>query len=201
MDLFKKFMDKLQKGERKKLIENTVVIAIIGIIILIASSSLLGGSKKNNTTANSSTAAVSGNTSTVSARISEEEKLEQRMKEILEQINGAGKVDIMVTFSTESEIVPAYDTKKSESKTSEKDSSGGTRDITQSNSDSSVVFEDSGSGAKSPVILKSLLPEIKGVVVVADGASRAEVKERITMAVQVLMDIPIHKIQVIERKK
>ena len=200
MDLFKKVMDKLQKGDRKKLIENTVIIAIIGIIILIASSTFLGGTKKSNTPAGSSTAAAV-NTSTAIARTSEEERLEDRVKEILEQISGAGKVDIMITFSAESEKVPAYDTKKSESKTSEKDSSGGTRDITQSDTDSSVVFEDSGSGTKSPVILKNLLPEIKGVVVVADGAAKAEVKENITKAVQVLMDIPIHKIQVIERKK
>lgn len=200
MDFLKKATDKLQGKDRKKLIENTVVVAIIGIIILIAGSSLLGGTKKDKTQTGSSNTAAA-NTAAVSSRMSEEEKLEERMKEILSQISGAGRVDLMITFSTESEIVPAYDNKKSESKTSEKDSSGGTREITQDQADSSVVFEDNGSGGKTPVILKSLLPEIKGVVVVADGAAKAEVRERLTKAVQVLMDIPIHKVQVIERKK
>ena len=54
---------------------------------------------------------------------------------------------------------------------------------------------------KKPIILKEVLPEVKGVVVVADGASDTLIKERLVNAVKVLFDIPIHKIQVFERKQ
>ena len=63
------------------------------------------------------------------------------------------------------------------------------------------MYEDVSSGIRLPVVLKEIYPEVKGVVVVAEGAGNAEVREKITRAVSVLMDIPVHRVQVFERKK
>lgn len=200
MDFFKRFIKKLQGGDRKKLIENTVVVAIIGVIIIIVGSSFLSGGKQDKSTSGKTVTSATEAEDT-SYKESGDEALEDRLIKILGQIDGVGRVDVMVTFSAGKENIPAYDIKKNESTTNEKDSGGGTREITQSDYESKMVFEDSQSGSKKPVIIKDLQPVIKGVVVVADGASKPEVKNRICRAVQVLMDIPIHKVQVIERKK
>lgn len=199
MDLLKRLKEMTENKNRKKLIENAVIIIIIGVILIIAGRSFFPATnskgKQVDTPKSTDTANVSGDNTTAYS------DTEVELKSILSQISGAGKVDVMITYSVSKENVPAYDVKKSESKTDEKDSGGGTRKLEQSSYDSSIVYENSQNGEKNPVILKELEPVAKGVLVVAEGAANPEVREKLSRAVQVLMDIPIHKVSVIERKK
>lgn len=200
MDLFKRLKDMLDGKDRKKLIENAVIIIIIGIIIIIAASTFLSGNKKNVDTA-SKAVDQKPEAAEVMAQSVNGDKTGEELAVLLSRVQGAGRVEVMITYVSGSENVPAYDTKKSESSTVEKDSDGGTRSISQGEFDSSVVYQDMQDGGKSPVILKELRPVVRGVVVVADGAASPEVKERICSAVQVLLDVPMHRIQVLQMKK
>lgn len=208
MDKLKKIVEyfkKLLKNDKNnKMGENLIILIIIGVIIIIAGSTLFGNQDKEKK-------------DTVSQKVEEvsDEKakevsvlgvndgntdLKKSIEEILSQINGVGKVNVLVTYSSGTEIVPYSDVKKSDETTEEKDSAGGTRKINQSFYESQIAYEDSGGGVRKPIILKELLPEVKGVVVVADGASDPVIKESLLNAVKVLLDVPIHKIQVFERK-
>lgn len=195
----KRIRELIEQKDRKKLVENAAIVVIIGIIIIIAGGTFLGGrpSEKKEAasrqTSNAEAAAM-----TTSALQSE---TEDKLKALLSQMAGVGKVDVMITYSTSKESVPASDVKKSESSTEEKDSGGGTRSISQSDYDSTVVFEQNQGGDKKPVIVKELQPLVKGVAVVAEGAGSPEVKERIIETVRVLLDVPAHKVSVMERKK
>lgn len=208
MDKIKKvmgYLKKLFKSEKNnKMGENLIILIIIGVIIIIAGSTLFGekGKPKNNNAGKSVADESVDNAEEVSVVgvNAERTDIEKNIEEILSQINGAGKVDVLVTYSSGREIVPYSDVKKSDELTDEKDSGGGTRKIDQSSYESQIAYEDYGSGVKKPIILKELLPEVKGVVVVADGASDTLIKESLVNAVKVLLDIPIHKIQVFERK-
>lgn len=208
MDKIKKVMGyfkTLFKSEKNnKMGENLIILIIIGVIIIIAGSTLFGekDTHKNDNAGKGVDDKSVENAEEVSVVgvNAERTDIEKNIEEILSQINGAGKVDVLVTYSSGREIVPYSDIKKSDELTDEKDSGGGTRKIDQSSYESQIAYEDSGSGVKKPIILKELLPEVKGVVVVADGASDTLVKESLVNAVKVLLDIPIHKIQVFERK-
>ncbi len=199
MEILKKLKGMIEGQDRKKLVENTVIVIIIGIIIIVAGSTLFKGkgtdvSQDKNETAPKT--AASDNMSTSDATDDE-----SRLQALLSQMMGVGRVDVMITYATSSENVPAYDTKKNQSGTQEKDSGGGTRNISQDEYDSTLAYEDSSDGGKKPVILKKLEPEVKGVLVVADGADSAEVRERICNSVMVVLDVPVHKVQVVQRKK
>jgi len=199
MDIMKKIKEMLESQNRNKLIENTVIVIIIGIILIIAGSTIFSGSDKKNRQeeAKKYTASQEENKNASS----ELDETEKKLKSILSQIQGVGKIDVMITYATTRENVPAYDIKKSQSKTLEKDSEGGTRDTSQEEYDSTIAYEDSENGGREPVIIKELQPEIKGVLVVAEGADRIEVRERICYSVMVLFDIPAHKVHVVQRKK
>jgi hypothetical protein len=199
MDLIKKIKKMLESKNRKKLIQDAFIVVIIGVIIIIAGKSFFPGKEVDDKKTQTDNTTVAAN-SDISSNTGYSET-EVKLRSILTQISGAGKVDVMVTYSVSKENVPAYDVKKSESNTEEKDSGGGTRKIDQNSYESSIVYENSQNGSKNPVIIKELEPVVKGVLVVAEGASNPEVKEKICKAVQVLMDVPIHKIQVVERKK
>ena len=55
-------------------------------------------------------------------------------------------------------------------------------------------------GQKNVVKSSIVTPEIKGAVVVAKGASNANVKASIIQAVEAATGLPTHKIQVFEMK-
>jgi stage III sporulation protein AG len=126
--------------------------------------------------------------------------IEIKMKSILSKIDGAGEVDVMITYVSGAEIVPAVDLKKSDSSTQEKDTGGGTRNVDQHDYESEIVYYEKTDGCKTPVVIKDLQPVIKGVIVVAKGGDNPQVKEKLTKAVQVLVDIPVHRIQVFKSK-
>ncbi|HOP99379.1 MAG TPA: stage III sporulation protein AG [Acetivibrio clariflavus] len=208
MDKLKKFVEYLRKllknDKNNKMGENLIILVIIGIIIIIAGSTLFEGEGKKDKKIASNKVEDNIEEKAEEASVvgvnNEKTDLEKSIEEILSQINGVGKVDVLVTYSSGRQIVPYSDVKKSDEITEEKDSTGGTRKIDHSSYESQIAYEDSGSGAKKPIILKELLPEVKGVVVVAEGANDPLVKESLVNAVKVLLDIPVHKIQVFERK-
>jgi len=208
MEIFNSIISKIKKWiadqDKKKLIENTAIVIIVGVIIIIAGSTLFGGNDGGDPgypleiQQPAAEALAADNEQKANTGPDE---LESRLRTLLSQIQGAGKVDVMITYSSAGESIPAYDVKKSTENTEEKDSEGGTRNISQEEYESVLAYEDSQSGGKSPVILKRLEPEIKGVLVVAEGADNVEVRERLLSAVSVVLDVPKHKVQVVQRKK
>jgi stage III sporulation protein AG len=185
--------NKIKSQSKKKTIENTVILIIIGIIIVIAGGTIF---KKNTPDSNMKT--TPGETGAVETAgvVKADEKSE--IEKILSQIEGAGNVNVMITYISGSESVPAYNDKSTLNETVEKDNGGVTINITQYDSEKTMVFEENGS-IKKPVITKELTPVVKGVVIVADGAGDIQVRERLAKAVQVLLDVPIHKVQVYKR--
>lgn len=202
MGYFKEVIQKIKKRvtgtDRKKLTENAIIIVIIGIILLLAAGPILGIKKEGSAseTINSQNKGDSSNLTPVNA-----DHTERKLEELLSGMSGAGKVQVMITYYNGIEKITAYDIKKSSSETEEIDSEGGKRTIIESEYESTTLYEDVSSGISLPVVLKEIYPEVKGVVVVAEGAGNAEVREKITRAVSVLMDIPVHRVQVFERKK
>jgi len=199
LDIINRIKEWVSGQDRRRLIENAAIVVIIGVIIIIAGSTIF--SRKNNEipireqkrTVLVEDAAGQG---TFAA-----DSLEQKLKSVLAQIQGVGKVDVMITYEDRGEEIPAYDTRKSESSTQEEDSEGGSRIIAQQDCDSTLAYEDGPGGGKKPVILKEKNPEVRGVLVVAEGAGVAAVRQQIISAVTVVLDVPLHKVEVAQRKK
>lgn len=201
-DSFKKLSGRIAElfktSDKKKLVENIIIVLILGIIIIIAGSSIF---RSKGTAESKAKQLPSGTNQAEEVSAQTSDMLVAELEKILSQIEGAGRVSVMITYVSDEEKVPAYDTKRKDNETQEKDSNGGTRNIKEYDIETSVVYEQEGSGTKFPVILKKLKPAVKGVLVVADGAGDQEVKEKLSRAIQTLMDAPPHKVQVFERKK
>ena len=97
-------------------------------------------------------------------------RLEKDLSSILGKIHGAGKVSVMVTLRSSTEKIPAKDEAISDRVTNEKDTNGGTRIINEKTTDDKVVFAAAEGGSSRPLIVKEMDPEIKGVIVGAEGA-------------------------------
>jgi len=151
----------LDKDKNNKWGENLVILIIIGMIIIIAGGTLFGGNdKKKDENKVKSSEALDNTREVLNIGVDDEKSdLEKDIENILEKIQGVGKVSVMITYASGKEIVPYTDVKRSDNSTNEKDSAGGTRRIAQSSYESSVVYEESDKGVKKPIIAKELMPE------------------------------------------
>lgn len=193
---FNKLTDYAKEKKGKRRIENLVIILIVGIIIIIVASSFTsdGKNKKNTQEPKGEIALI---TNEPDDKI---KKLEQRLESILSEIEGAGTVKVMVTGITDGEVVHAYNQIEENSVTEEKDNTDCTGRTDEYRREQEMVFMEANAGGRVPVIIKSYEPEIKGVVVVADGAGSSIIRQNIKDAVAALTGLPAHKINVLKRK-
>ncbi|MEG1311783.1 MAG: stage III sporulation protein AG [Romboutsia sp.] len=118
------------------------------------------------------------------------DSLESKLKSILSQIEGAGELDVMITFESSEEIQPAFNSNTNTEETKEVDAQGGERTVTTSSENKTMITSNSN----TPIVLKTNEAKIKGVVVVSSGAGNAHVKEMLYSAVQTALQISGHQI-------
>jgi stage III sporulation protein AG len=191
---FDKLKDKLLK-DNKKLVENLTVIFLIGLILLIGASALSKPRPSNNNDNKELVLAQKESSSEDYAQ-----KLEKDLKNILSKIEGVGNVEVLITLNSDEEVVAAMDVVESSTTTNEKDSSGGIRETIQTESNNRVVTSQNTSGQNAPIVLKRIMPEIRGVIVVADGAKDPRLRYELSSAVQTALGIPAYKVKVISSK-
>ncbi len=185
---------------KEKNMTNLAVILIIGVIILIAG----GGLFKDRQNDNANVDVPVQKTTPANAKETKQsygEVLEKKIEHILSQIEGVGKVSVMITFYSGGELVPAADHKSSETITEEKDTQGGNRKITQKEQDSRILTMNGQGSNEQPLVIKELRPPVKGVIVAAEGALDISVKEDIHEAVQTVLGVPAHKVRVFKKSK
>lgn len=123
--------------------------------------------------------------------------LEKRLTEALADMADVGRVRVMITLKSSSELVVERETPVSRSVTTETDAQGGTRTVNTSETGESVVYSTEGSSS-TPYVVKTYVPEIEGVLVVAEGAGSGTVNRTVTEIVQALFHIDAHKVMVVK---
>lgn len=108
------------------------------------------------------------------------QSMEQRLREILSQIDGVGECSVMVTLKESSRRIFASEDKTSQEK------SDGRFDLS---SEKRLVLLEDKSGAEYPVVETTLSPQIKGVMIVCKGAKSAKVCQQVTEAVTTVLGI------------
>lgn len=126
--------------------------------------------------------------------------LERRVEELLAQVEGIGKVQVMITVRSTTERIVLKDGKEEWEQSTEQDSAGGSRVKDGGAREAATVLVD-GEGGDVPYITKEVYPEIEGVVVIAQGSGSGTVDLDILAAVQVLFGVPAHKIKIMKMKK
>lgn len=168
----------------KKGIENLVIFLVLVIIVIVVINGIFKESDEKVVSVEPIT--------NVDVR---GDSLEEKLENILASIRGVGKVKVMISYTNSLEKVPLYDTKETTTVTEETDSNGGERKTKEVRSEYAVVFEE-GNNSKTAIVKQSIMPEIIGVIVTAEGAENNSIKENIINAVVAVTNIPNHKIQV-----
>ena len=159
------FAGLLQKQSRTQL----AIILGVAAMLLILFSELFSTPAKP---------AASAGSSSVSETVYREQ-LETQLKELIEQLDGAGKTVVMVTLESGEETIYAVDTQSGQ----------------MQNQETHVLLED-GSALEET----TYLPAVCGVAVVCDGGGDVRVAARITELVRALLDLSANRICVEQRK-
>lgn len=126
--------------------------------------------------------------------------LEERLTEALSRVENVGEVRVMITLKASRELVVEKEQPVSRSSTEESDSLGGSRTVSEVDSDENTVYRTEG-GLSEPYVVKTLPPQIEGVLVVAEGAGSGTVSRNIVEIVQALFDIEAHKVKVVRMRQ
>jgi len=123
--------------------------------------------------------------------------LEEKLEAVLGEMEGVGKVKVMITLSDYGEAVVEKDTVDVTGSVSENDSNGGSRNSFEREVRSETVQIENDEGTY-PYVEKEILPSIEGIVVVAEGGDNAVVVSQISKAAMALFPIEAHKIIVVK---
>ena len=118
------------------------------------------------------------------------EQVEQRMESILGQIEGVGKLQVMLTLSSGPQLQLAEDTDLSRS--------GGT---SESRSRQETVTLNRGSGYQEVIITNQVYPVYQGALIVCQGAGSSAVRLALIEAVSALTGLSTDRITVVKWKE
>lgn len=165
----------LFRPENKKMRNNILLALLLGILLLAAGRSFSGSEGK--------TASLPQ----PAAKETADRETERRMAEILSKVEGAGQVDVMLTYrQTEEKNIAHNETREESGETLRTEYTA-------------ILLED-GDGATEPLILTEISPVVEGVVITAQGADSPAVAASLNQAAQALLDVPAHKVAVLKMK-
>lgn len=201
---------KLEKWFREKNLgkwfrkDNLIVLILGGILLVIIAlptKESQGSAEENpQTNRTNEDAALSGSKDGFSLSGSDEDyarQLEQRLREMLSHMEGVGQVRVMITLKSSQELVIEKEQPYLRSTTTENDGQGGSRSVIQVETEENTVYRTDGNMSE-PYVVKTLPPEIEGVVVVAEGAGSGTVDRTIVEMVQALFGVEAHKVKVVK---
>ena len=161
--------------ENKKMRSNVFLVLMLGVLLLAAGKGVSEKEGKEESQQPPKEVFVT------------DRETEQRMAEILSKVDGAGQVDVMLTYRQTEEKTIAHNETREESG----------EDLRTEQT--AVLLEDED-GATQPLVLMEASPVVEGVVITAQGANSPAVAAALNQAAQALLDVPAHKVAVLKMK-
>lgn len=175
-DRIKRCLDMLRADKRLAAI---VAVGIAAVLLLTLSELIPAGSRNKKEE-------EKADTDTVSDYSGYEEKTEERLRELISAIDGAGGVKVMVTLESGNENVYAVE------------QSGDSSSSSESYDKKYVIVEKDGTD--SGLMLKVVEPQIRGVAVICTGADSAEVRSEIIDTVTAVLGVSSTRVSIAKMK-
>lgn len=196
----KKFLGRISGGKKLRK-DQCLILVLAGILLCVISLPVEKDKSKSGLSDVSGT--IIKNEHTFAEEEASEDYVtywEEKLEESLRCVEGAGKVRVLIYAGESEEMILARDGAEEISDTAETDAEGGSRHISESRLDKTVVCTVDERGQNVPLVVKTIAPSVEGVVVIAQGADRAQVRRDIIEAIQVLFDVDMNRISIIKMK-
>ena len=186
----KEFLAKLRKIKREQWLIYLLGAALLAVILIPAPGGESGKETKSASQTVQTAAKETGQTA----------QLEEQLTWALSQVEGVGEVEVMITLESTGTKVVEKDHPASSTSSEQTQEGGGTQNSTSADTDETTVYEKNADGAQTPYVISETLPQIRGVLVVAQGGSDPVIIRQIQEAVMALFHIDVNKIKVKKMK-
>ncbi len=112
--------------------------------------------------------------------------LEEKVTEIIECIDGAGKTKVMITLSETTEYIYATNDKNTRKSNDASDDSAVENDY--------VIIEKDNNDAG--LLIKTIEPKVRGVAIVCEGGNNSTVQNQIYSAISAVLNISTSRISI-----
>lgn len=198
------FLKSILKSENRKKIkrpkkDQLVILLLLGVLLLVIAIPVEPKKEKQGEkeTVQEGESALEGTKESLSAD-SYERQQEERLKEVLEKVEGVGRVEVMITLHASAQKVVEKDAPSRSQRVEETDSQGGNRTTQENEREETTVYEEGNDGIRTPYVIQELEPMVEGVIVIAEGGGNPAVKQNILEAVQALFPVEAHKIKIMK---
>lgn len=123
--------------------------------------------------------------------------LEEEIEQLLCAISGVKEACVVITYEDSGQQMVEKDTSQQSDKTHEEDGQGGNRVLESGQQQEETVYVEDAEGNKYPFVKTETYGTIRGVAVVVSGTYEEGIREKIVRTLEVLLDVPTHKVQVI----
>ena len=174
----KEYLEKIKKLSAKKKTQYLAILIIIAVILLIYFSTLSPSGNK-----------IEGQNKTAVGAEQTADDLEKRLRAALSKVDGAGQGDVVINYASSAELVPATSEDIQSSSSSEDDR------FTENRVEKKGIATAQGGEA---VIIREDQPEVRGVIVVAQGAGDIGVRMDLLHAVTTLLGVDADKVEILK---
>lgn len=186
----KNWAKELFRPENKKARINLFTAFLIGILLLLMSRIFFEPPKQQ------TEAIPQIQEQTEQKEYNTEEEIEKKLETVFSNMEGVGQVKVMVTMKNTKASVLAKEEKKEYSLTEE----GQNKKTQTQREENTVVMSEDSRGTRTPLVVQETMPEIEGIVIVAEGGDDARVAQMLSEASQALFNVPAHKVAVLKMK-
>ncbi|MCD8356164.1 MAG: hypothetical protein LUE11_06295 [Clostridia bacterium] len=158
-----------------------IAVIVVGILLLVSTNLPAGEQKAEESSIQDSTFDLN--------------TFQQSVADSLSQIEGAGRVEVLLSLESGEESVYASDVSQSSQST------GGSSDSTSETYQSTMSILSDGSYGEAPVLIKSNYPTFRGAVILCEGADSDTVRLQIVQAVSALCGISSDHISISKLKQ
>ncbi len=187
---WREFLAKLQMRKKEQWLVYLLIAALLAVIVIPAP----GGKEKKKEKSTSQTV------QTAADQTGQTALMEEQLTAALSQVEGVGEVKAMITLESTGTKVVEKDHPASSTASQQTQEGGGAQNSTSQDTDETTVYEKNSDGAQTPYVISETLPQIRGVLIVAEGGSDPVIIRQIQEAVMALFHIDVNKIKVMKMK-
>lgn len=187
---WKEFFTKLKMRKKEQWLVYLLLAALLAVIVIPAPGKKEQEKEKN----------TSQTVQTESGQTGQAASLEEQLTAALSQVEGVGEVKTMITLESTGTKVVEKDHPESSTASQQTQNGGETQSSTSEDKDETTVYEKNSDGAQTPYVISETLPQIRGVLIVAEGGDDPVIIRQIQEAVMALFHIDVNKIKVMKMK-
>lgn len=177
--------------------EQWIVCGLVGILLLVIAMPVKHTEQdKDSETETADGSEAQGSPAEEDIRL----EYEQQLAAALENVQGVGAVRVTLTMESTGRKIVEKDQPQDSQTTSQSDPEGGESQSESLQSQETTVFEEREDGSQVPYVASETYPEIRGVLVVAQGGDDPVIVRQIQEAVMALFHVEAHNIKVMKMK-